>query len=229
MLTLSPDLTAAHKADALQRAITKARCLVWQAHVYERPFSAADQTSPLFDTQRGTYLHWDIEPFTTEDALSWLPLKRKPGESFTRSLNSARFPDEQAQLDQRAIDALKAGESEYNQSFRVRLADGSVRWLMENMQIQVLEEGHWELTGVCVDITERKRAEERLHQVMNHARCLLWFAQVTAVPITSETEGDFMPLERSHGTSLEWEVEVVDEAAAQRWLPLCARRRTRLP
>lgn len=221
MLTLSRQLAPdSGQTDALQRAITKARCLVWQAHVYERPFEADDHTSPLYDAERGTYLHWDIQPFTDLSALSWLPIERLPHESFTCSLNRARFPEEQRELDACAREALRSGEADYSQSFRVRLADGTVRWLMESVQIQKLAEGHWELTGVCVDITDRKQAEERLHQVMNHARCLLWFAQVTAVPMAPGQELEFTPLERAQGAFLSWEVEVVDEAAAQRWLPV---------
>lgn len=213
-----------HKTDSLRRAITSARCLVWQAQVYERTFEAPDRTSPLFSAEQGTYLHWDIQPFTDITALSWLPLRCLPGESFTCSLNAARFPEEQAELDARATDALRAGESDYSQSFRVRLVDGSVRWLMESVQIHQVAKSHWELTGVCVDITERRQAEERLQQVMNHARCLIWCGEVIARPIVAGEEANFLPIEQAQGTFLDWNVDVVDEASAQRWLPLTRRK-----
>lgn len=192
------------KLDAFQRAVAQARCLVWQAEVIERPFVSDDHTSPIYDAERGTYLHWDIELFASETVRRWLPLIPREGDSFTKTLNLARFPEEQAEIDQRAVAALREGLSDYSQSFRVRLPDGSIRWLMETVQIQPHGEGQWELTGICVDITERRQIEEQLRRMMTGAHCLLWTAQV----MQGSTSEYF------------WDTQVIDEESAHRWLPI---------
>ena len=192
------------KLDAFQRAVAQARCLVWQAQVRECSFQADDNTSPLFDAERGTYLHWDIELFASETVRRWLPLIPQEGDSFTKTLNLARFPEEQAEIDQRAVVALREGRSDYSQSFRVRLPDGTVRWLMETVQIQPQGAGQWELTGICVDITERRQMEEQLRRIMTGAQCLLWTAQVV-----QGSTGEYF-----------WDTQVIDEESANRWLPI---------
>ena len=54
------------------------------------------------------------------------------------------------------------------------------------------------------DVIERKRAEELLRSIASQVRCLLWHAEV-------EETGE--PL-------LDWKMSFVDEAAAERFLPV---------
>lgn len=57
---------------------------------------------------------------------------------------------------------------------------------------------------VMFDITERKKAEEQLRQVLTSARCILWHATVT------EHDND----------AFEWQINVSNEDAAEELLPL---------
>jgi signal transduction histidine kinase/CheY-like chemotaxis protein len=70
----------------------------------------------------------------------------------------------------------------------------------EAFALDLLEKQH-ELARV---IEERQQAEERLRRVIGGARCILWHADVTA-------EGE---------DGLSWDLRVVDEEAAQRFLPV---------
>src|SRR5205085_4006494 len=47
---------------------------------------------------------------------------------------------------------------DYNQEFRCRCADGSVRWIHEDVHVESAGPGRWRLVGVCVDVTELKNA-----------------------------------------------------------------------
>jgi len=58
--------------------------------------------------------------------------------------------------------------------------------------------------GLISDITERLKAEQALHHIMEGAHCLLWQAEVT------EDEEE----------SIEWNLQLASEQAAQRFLPL---------
>ena len=208
----------------MPQALTHARCLVWQAQLYALPIQGVN--TPLFDEEEGTFLHWDIHLHSIANSRDWLPLDYRDEDSFVDTLNRARFPDDQEALNQRSIHALKSGHSSYNQSFRVRLKDGTIRWLLETVEVCLQEANHWGLTGVWVDITDQKDAEERLGLLMRSARCLVWQSRVELLPITSAEEERIAQYQgmQETGTYFAWEEAVVpDEAAAQRWLPLLRR------
>ena len=188
-----------------------------------RALPQTNKNAPLFDADQGLYLHWDIHLLSDEATQQWLPLVRPEGASFLDVLNAARFPEEQTNLDLCANEALRTGQSHYNQAFRVRLSDGRVRWLLETVEVHKLQTHEWSLVGVCVDITEQKQAQERLSLLMKSAHCLIWQARVELRPVTdshtaalAQSQGT---LERGH--FLVWHTGgVIDEEAAQRWLPI---------
>ena len=207
--------------NSVSRVLHNSRCLIWQAQTYALPLEHI--ATPCYDEAAGTFLHWDIKFLADGDTQCWLPLHEVPGESFVERLNRARFPDEQRELDRHCIQAIKSGQSSYTHSFRLRLADGTIRWLLETTQIQVVAENHWELTGLWVDITEQKAAEERLKLIMGSARCLVWQARIDQLPI-DDIESEVVAQAqgtREEGFYYRWgAATVLDEDAAQRWLPI---------
>ncbi|MBB6053994.1 sensor domain-containing protein [Armatimonas rosea] len=214
-------LPALDSSTALPRVLARARCLVWEAVV--RALPRKNTNAPLYDADQGLYLHWDIRLLSDEATQQWLPLERPEGASFLDVLNAARFPEEQAALDRRAHEALSQGLPHYNQAFRIRLADGRVRWLLETVEVHRVHDHEWSLVGVCVDITEQKQAQERLSLLMKSAHCLIWQARAELRPVTDEHTAALAKsqgtLERGH--FLVWHTGgVVDEEAAQRWLPI---------
>jgi two-component system CheB/CheR fusion protein len=70
------------------------------------------------------------------------------------------------------------------------------------------------IESVADDFTERLRADEALRSVAQHVRCLLWHGTVIGLP---GWETDAMDFDRG---LLRWKIEVQDEHAAQKILPL---------
>jgi len=64
----------------------------------------------------------------------------------------------------RALETAVAEKQPYSIEFRIRHADGSIRWVSEMGRVTYSEQGKplW-LDGVILDITERKQAEEALN------------------------------------------------------------------
>ncbi|ACL55978.1 sensor histidine kinase [Methylobacterium nodulans] len=67
-----------------------------------------------------------------------------------------------------AFAALVAGEGEYRTEFRVRTADGSVRWVSAEAVVQRDAAGRpRRVIGIHQDVTERKRAEDHLRLLLH--------------------------------------------------------------
>jgi PAS domain S-box-containing protein len=89
-----------------------------------------------------------------------------PGETVTRheQFMERVFQDDRAYVEKvihRAIDG--GGELEYE--FRIVLPDGRIRWLADQGRVVRDQAGNpVYLTGVCLDVTERRQVEDRLRQ-----------------------------------------------------------------
>src|SRR5439155_23611752 len=99
---------------------------------------------------------WDEEA-----ARRFLPVRMIEGAGFVPSWYESRLPEDKSKMDLHGSAELRA-EGSYRQEFRCRMADGSIRWLAEDVAAEPVAPGRWKAVGVCVDITERKRAEQRL-------------------------------------------------------------------
>ncbi len=70
--------------------------------------------------------------------------------------------DDLAQLEEATARAL-SGEAPYDLEFRIRTRDGRLIWVNDKARLRLDAAGRpTHLTGICVDITERKRAETLL-------------------------------------------------------------------
>jgi PAS domain S-box-containing protein len=79
----------------------------------------------------------------------------------TANIEALLHPDDVNDL-RKAIALLGKGERSYEAEFRVHRADGEVRWCVGTAAATVDKAGRVvRVSGVTVDITERKRAEER--------------------------------------------------------------------
>ena len=113
----------------------------------------------------GTW-RWDV----TTNALSWDEglenlYDLAPGEEITRyeQFIERVHPDDRAFVENSVQRALEGGGLDYE--FRIVLPNGRVRWLADQGRVVRDQGGNLlYMTGVCLDVTERKHAEERLRQ-----------------------------------------------------------------
>jgi|SRR5579871_2441263 len=130
--------------------MSSARCLLWHANIH--------------NTDHPLYLHWDMFIPDLEAAQRFLPLELQPGQLYKEAWYLSRPKEDQDRCNLTAMEAVRAGRS-YQQDFRCLAADGSLRWLHEDIHIETVEAGkQWRAVGVCTDVTERKRLEEQLLQ-----------------------------------------------------------------
>ncbi len=80
------------------------------------------------------------------------------------------IPEDRAHIEQAVIDAVQTG-GEFNNIWQTRDADGKNHWLMSKGNPVKDSEGNISrYTGIVLDITERKREEEKKQQLESHLR-----------------------------------------------------------
>jgi two-component system cell cycle sensor histidine kinase/response regulator CckA len=114
----------------------------------------------------GTW-HWDIgaSELTWDDGLERL-YDLAPGERITsyEQFLQRVYPEDRAFVEQSVEHAIK-GLGGLDYEFRIVLPNGRVRWLADQGRLVRDADGKVvSLTGICLDVTERKQVEERLRQ-----------------------------------------------------------------
>ncbi|MGO8673478.1 MAG: diguanylate cyclase [Capsulimonadaceae bacterium] len=127
--------------------------LVWSADVHK-------------PTDTYPYWEWIFHDDFAQALPGWFDIDRRDDENLAFSLSRVRLPEDDARCNSTSTDALTSGATGYNQMFRVRLRDGRLSWVEENVTIEPLSDSHWHVVGICIDATDRKQAEERL-QLLN--------------------------------------------------------------
>ncbi|MEP0983928.1 PAS domain S-box protein [Leptolyngbya sp. FACHB-17] len=112
-----------------------------------------------WDLQTGTLL-WSAGHFTILDLQ---PDEDEPSYELWRS---RVHPDDLAETETKLQRATQE-RTEYHHEYRLRWADGSVHWVEARGQFSYDAQGQPKHSiGVVIDITERKQAEETLHQTL---------------------------------------------------------------
>ena len=163
--------------------LAAARCLLWHADVTE--------------SGHPTELYWDTHFVDAAAAREWLPLSVRPGEPYLDARRRARLPEDLAANDALGTASIRLGKS-YSQEFRCRCADGSLRWLHEDIEVETIVPGQrWRTVGVCTDVTDRVRSEEarraseqRLHEALEAGKMGTWEWDMTthALNWSAETQ-----------------------------------------
>ena len=127
------------------RAMGSARWLIWHADVWD---------------DGGAWLQWRQYLLDEEAAQRFLPLDVREYGSYSNAWVHSRKDEDRTAMAERGEACVRAGQS-YSQEFRCWDREGNLRWLREEVEVQTESAGKWRVVGICTDITERKRAEER--------------------------------------------------------------------
>jgi diguanylate cyclase (GGDEF)-like protein len=209
--------------ERLQRVLSASHCLLWEAMVHE---VLLDENSPeparLFNPQKRSILHWDFKILLPHAIHRWLPIAWPEGVTFEEAFDAAHYEEDWSSLDAVCNQALQKGLASYEQSYRIRRADGSRAWLQESVSIQPLEPGCWQLTGVCTDISALKTAEETLDHVLSRARCIIWYAWIEKRPLP-ESDAILRKVAQDQGTVeqgfyFDWKITLSAEESVRTWL-----------
>ncbi len=143
LVGISRDITDRIKAEKnLSELISKARCILWNARV-----KAVDGN---FD--------WRIDFHSSEQLRKDLDLTQV---AWTSHIH----PEQLEKMNAMSHQAMLSGADGYNQEFWVTTRGGDVRWMNEDVRIEKIADHEWDLVGVGLDITERKRFEQELAAV----------------------------------------------------------------
>lgn len=158
-LSVARDITEQRRTEEERRYVMNgARCLLWFADVYDGGEK---------------YLDWHLHIPDKEAALRFIPLDIREGETFDQAWYRCRLPEDRDRCDHIGTTSIRSGQS-YQQEFRCLCVDGSVRWLHEDVNVEVVTpEKHYRIVTVCTEITQRKLVEEALQQSEQQLRTAL--------------------------------------------------------
>lgn len=129
--------------------------------------------------------YWISELKETESKLDWstgtLKIFGLENDNFDRNLDTffkMVHPDDLDYVIKSSVNAIQAVD-DYNIDHRIKLADGSIKWVHQQAEITVDDNGKPSLmVGVIQDITDRKHEEEKLQELNDQLRNLTAHLQI---------------------------------------------------
>ncbi|MGO8673850.1 MAG: diguanylate cyclase [Capsulimonadaceae bacterium] len=106
--------------------------------------------------------HWDFSPEYSVTLPAWFDVDRWDDTDLSQTLSRVRLDEDSLICNANVNRALALGLPGYSQTYRVRLRDGRISWVEENVSILATSATTFRLVGICIDATERKRVEEDL-------------------------------------------------------------------
>jgi signal transduction histidine kinase/CheY-like chemotaxis protein len=211
VISINTDISEARLAEQVLRDVMRqARCVIWQASLTGMP----GWDTPRSQDHKLGLFHWNQLPVDPDAAAAVLEVELEPGETWAHAVFRGRDPEDNERMYHTMVGALQRGDQTYEQEYRCRDRHGEVQWLFERVILLPLGPGRWRTSGITINVTQRKRAEQAMQEVSRHARCILNVAKVTAKPGWRERWMDV------DDPPFLWEPQVVNADSAQEIVPL---------
>ncbi|MGV3719773.1 MAG: PAS domain-containing protein, partial [Actinomycetota bacterium] len=122
------DISAQKRAqERVEHVVSSALCLLWEATV---EVSAEG-------------LCWDLFVLDEAAAQRFLPLVVDAGETYGAAWQGCRLPEDRAGIEAVTEEAIRSAQPRYTHEYRCRSANGEIRWLADDVQIEPLGHGRW--------------------------------------------------------------------------------------
>ena len=169
------DVTA-HKSYEvnLRQLVGDLGCLLGYVSVERKPVPQGDpflEQLAAFQGMGSAGEYYEFISYTLLDEAAvrrWIPLDWKDEPTTGRQLFLARLPEDQARSVQEMVRAVQTGQARCGCEFRIQLADGTLRWMRDEMAVIQESENRWRLSGFTLDITGEKQTQELLHYQAHH-------------------------------------------------------------
>ncbi|MDH7569930.1 MAG: PAS domain S-box protein, partial [Armatimonadota bacterium] len=137
----------------LREVLRHARCILWVGEITVPAgwSGAADGAGKL---------SWEIsfQP-DEESAQAMVPLEVPEGSTYGEAFWKSHPKEDQEAMSRRAELALVRAEEGYSQEYRCVDRYGRTHWLREEVSLKPAGPARWRAFGVCVEVTQLKRAE----------------------------------------------------------------------
>lgn len=190
----------------LEQVAARVHCFIWHAVVRETD-SIGDE--PISAPKR---FKWQLT-FVHGHPAQALRLAGSEDEPPLARWNRARHPEDRQRGDERFVEAIRRGNHELHQEYRIIDRDGQTLWIEESLVIQPCANGSWQVAGACLDVTKHKMAdlarhasEQKLRQVLQDAHCLV-FTGMAEVPV------DWRSRENLDPRTFHWTIDALNEKA----------------
>lgn len=109
---------------------------------------------------------------------------------------AAIHPEDRARVQKAYLGALEAGR-EFNCEYRIGLPDGSTRWIVARGHGHYATAGHpVRMIGIGIDVTERRRAEEKFNKVL--------LANPVAISVARLFDGRYLEVNDAYVREFGW-------------------------
>lgn len=122
------------------------RCLLWQAQVR------------LLEGE--TYQFYDLKLPQQDIGLQFLGFEARDAIDLFNQIHAGVSSEDLTRMQANHITCFENGRAGYQNEFRCLDGRGRVRWLREDIRVEPVAKGQWQLVGVTTDVTAQRQAEE---------------------------------------------------------------------